>query len=414
MLAERRLSSGGAAGVAVTLAACCVAVGLWTTAPHRAALLSEPFDSNLPVQWDSSASVDLDGLSRYYSAPTQKLGADSDWDEKHWSPEHYINVAASRVDDVSAKGIWKNKDEAWDGIDKVLPTDTRYEYQTLHTGHGQEAKMEAFLDHAHHQLTVLQDQLPKLAADKDSKEELDTLRGVIRVGKDALEKIERDTVMDDAASSHVKVADELSDKDLGLSDKFKVVKGKQLRQQQQAPKPLLDIQPDSVLNIDASDPAVWGGGDPFKNMGKPSFHRQGARRAGTEYENSRAAKSDMDSYFQSLDASTQRENRRNARRAGEPLGANSAREEKALEHSTSRAAPVARELGAVQGAQQQGAVQQRAALGARRKLQALRFVGALSRVLRPRQVPQNSPADSKKSPANSNKGPANSKGAHFF
>ena len=218
------------------------------------------FDSNLPVQWDRSASVDLDGLSRYYSAasahlrngaphahmalkmakparemslaqlPTQQLGQDKDWNMRKWSPEHYIDVAAGRVDSTTTKGIWKSKDEPWAGIDEVLPTDTRYEYQTMHSGHGQEAKMEAFLDHAHHQLKILKDALPKLAADKDAKKELDKLNKVISVGEDALVKIERDTVIDDARNSGEQVRDALSDQDLGLSDKFKVAEGSQLHQ----------------------------------------------------------------------------------------------------------------------------------------------------------------------------------------
>lgn len=163
----RRMAATGVATVAA-VAVCVFGVALVLHGPQRVALSSEPFDSNLPIQWDSSASVDLDGLSRYYSAasahlrngapkghmalkmvkparemslaelPTQQLGQDKDWDEAKWSPEHYINVAGSRVDDITANGIWKNKDEAWDGIDNVLPTDTRYEYQTMHSGHGQE------------------------------------------------------------------------------------------------------------------------------------------------------------------------------------------------------------------------------------------------------------------------------------
>ena len=46
-----------------------------------------------------------------------------------------------------------------------MPSETRYEYQTMH----QEA---AFLDNAHHQLKVLKE---ALAADKDSKIYLGTL-----------------------------------------------------------------------------------------------------------------------------------------------------------------------------------------------------------------------------------------------
>ena len=390
-----------AAGV---LAAVLVSSG--AQAPQQAALYGEPFDSNLPVQWDSSAGGSLDGLSRYFSAPTahmrggaprahralaavgpaartqdlaqlpatQMLGQDSDWHEQRWSPEHYINVAGSRVDDITAKGIWKGKDEAWAGIDDVLPTDTRYEYQTMHSGHGQEAKMEAFLDHAHHQLKLLQDALPKLAADPGTGKELDTLKGVISVGEDALEKIERDTVKDDAHGAPVH--DELSDEDLGLSDKFKTAQGQQLRV---VPNGRLDVQPDSVLNIDASDNAVWApGGDPFKGMGKPHFDGRSAQHA--HYENAKQAQSEMNAYFASLDTQTLHENRKNARRAGEAMREVEERKQRALDHSTRRVAPRTRKLKVGKG------VQQLRALPAAKKQQARRFVEALASVLKPQQL----------------------------
>ena len=391
------------------VAACALAAVLASSSTHKAALLGEPFDSNLPVQWDRSA--DLDGLSRYFTAPTahlrngapqahaalaaagsprartqalallpehlptQMLGQDSDWHEHNWSPEHYIDVAASRVDGITAKGIWKNKDEAWDGIDKVLPTDTRYEYQTLHTGHGQEAKMEAFLDHAHHQLKLLQDALPKLAADKRSEQELDTLKGVIAVGEDALEKIERDTVVDDAhgAPEHGQV----SDQDIGLSDKFKTVQGHQLRV---VPNGMLDVQPDSVLNIDSSDNAVWApGGDPFKAMGKPQFDGRSTHHA--HYENAKQAQSEMNLYFASLDKKTLHENRKNARRAGESMREVEERKKRALDHSSRTAAPRTRKLSGGKGG-----VQQLRALHETNRKQARRFVEALARVLKPQQL----------------------------
>jgi len=319
--------------------------------------MGEPFDSNLPIQWDDSASVDLDGLSRYYSAasahlrrgapqghmalkmlkparemslvqlPKQMIGEDKDWHERKWSNQHYMSVAGSRVDDTTAKGIWKSKDEAWEGIDKVLPTDTRYEYQTMHSGHGQEAKMEAFLDHAHHQLKLLHDALPSLAADKESTKELETLKGVMSVGEDALEKIERDTIIDDTGKSHAKRAHEMTDQELGLSDKFKVLQGNQLRQ-------------------------------------TPSLL---ARRA--HYENAHSAKVNMNSYFTSLDAATQREDRSNAKRAGENVHEVHRRDQLALDHSTGRVS-AEHEVQLHQG----------------KKQQAERFMKALSAVLNPQQV----------------------------
>jgi len=54
------------------------------------------------------------------------------------------------------------------------------------------------------------------------------------------------------------------------------LKMRQLQRLHAVPNGLLDIQPDSVLNIDSSDAAVWGpGGDPFKNLEKlkPRFSR---------------------------------------------------------------------------------------------------------------------------------------------
>ena len=58
----------------VLFAACCAGLlavaGLQRRMPRAAEL--EPFDSNLPVQWDSSAEVG--GLSRYFNSPSAGLG----------------------------------------------------------------------------------------------------------------------------------------------------------------------------------------------------------------------------------------------------------------------------------------------------------------------------------------------------
>ena len=71
-----------AAGVLGVLGVLAVA-GLYVAVPRgRAgrrpvALFSEPFDSNLPVQWDDSAASavgpNFDGLSRYFSAASAHL-----------------------------------------------------------------------------------------------------------------------------------------------------------------------------------------------------------------------------------------------------------------------------------------------------------------------------------------------------
>ena len=60
----------------VAAAACCagmVAVASMSAAHPSVMLGGEPFDSDLPVQWDSSAAPDLDGLSRYFSSASANL-----------------------------------------------------------------------------------------------------------------------------------------------------------------------------------------------------------------------------------------------------------------------------------------------------------------------------------------------------
>ena len=364
MASSVRTRAAQGSAVIAAIAGFMLMVGFAMSRSRRGVLFSQPFDSDVPIQWDSSASVDLDGLSRYYSAATAHLrhaapeahmalkahtrgremqlvqlprfeDLSSSWHKQHlrkWSPQHYMSVASSNVDATTAKGIWKSKDEAWSGIDKVLPTDTRYEYQSLHSGHGQEAKMMAFLDHAHHQLKLLKKALPKLAADEESKNELDVLKGAIEQGEGALEHIERDTVEDDAAYAHETLPKELSDEDLGLSNEFKVAHGSQLRQM--AP-------------------------------------------ARAHYESARDADADLDSFFASLDKATQRENRKNARMAGESASEVQQRDQLALDHSTIDMQQL--RLKALKSAGREYG---------RRKEEARKFIQALSRILKPDQRQQ--------------------------
>ena len=77
----------------VVLAALCfagllvVSVLFSSGRPHESVLIGmEPFDSNMPVQWDSSASVDLHGLSRYFSAAAAHL--------KHGAPQGHLALQA--------------------------------------------------------------------------------------------------------------------------------------------------------------------------------------------------------------------------------------------------------------------------------------------------------------------------------
>jgi len=61
-----------------------------------------------------------------------------------------------------------------------------------------------------------------LVPDKLSKKELDTLKGVISVGEDALEKIKHDTIVDDNSKSGDSRPHHMTDEEFRLSDKFKV------------------------------------------------------------------------------------------------------------------------------------------------------------------------------------------------
>ena len=59
---------------AAVFTACCCLLGIsFFRVGVRTELLSEPFDSNMPVQWDSSAEDSLGGLSRYFTSPTANL-----------------------------------------------------------------------------------------------------------------------------------------------------------------------------------------------------------------------------------------------------------------------------------------------------------------------------------------------------
>ncbi|MGB1602940.1 MAG: hypothetical protein ACPIOQ_59970, partial [Promethearchaeia archaeon] len=88
------------------------------------------------------------------------VGQDSDWDVKGWTPEHKINVEASRVDATSVHNIWHSKKQAWAGIDRILPTGGRFGYEEYHNVNGNQAKLLNYVKHARHELKTIEAHLP--------------------------------------------------------------------------------------------------------------------------------------------------------------------------------------------------------------------------------------------------------------
>jgi len=137
-------------------------------------------------------------------SPYQQLDQ-TNFDVSRWTQRHMNSVAENGVDDQTAKGIWHSKNQAWAGIDEVLPTDTPYEYQTIHSGGGEEVKMRAFLEHANTQLRTLAKSLPKSAAGEDGKR-LSTLKKLLSAGEKALKGIEVQTAQERDPDHAAKVA----------------------------------------------------------------------------------------------------------------------------------------------------------------------------------------------------------------
>ena len=88
------------------------------------------------------------------------VGQDRDWDVKGWTPEHKINVEASRVDATSVHNIWHSKKQAWAGIDRILPTGGRFGYEEYHNENGNQAKLLNYVKHARHELKTIEAHLP--------------------------------------------------------------------------------------------------------------------------------------------------------------------------------------------------------------------------------------------------------------
>mmetsp|Transcript_49389 Transcript_49389/g.120539 ORF Transcript_49389/g.120539 Transcript_49389/m.120539 type:complete len:638 (-) Transcript_49389:911-2824(-) len=191
--------------------------------PGRASLLgaSQVFDSNVPVQWDAGARTEgTSGLSRYFKSAGADLAKlpeahtfqlaqvsssfarhqqlhSKDWDESKWSKEHRRNVGLGIVDKDSAKGIWHSGGEhaeAWDGIDKIFPTDTQYAFEEDHIGKGESAKMRAYVGHVANQLRLMELELEKQGQGAGAQR----LRSVLEAGQSALSKIQQGGVQEKA------------------------------------------------------------------------------------------------------------------------------------------------------------------------------------------------------------------------
>lgn len=99
------------------------------------------------------------------------LGQDADWNVKGWTPEHAIDVKASRVDSTSVHGIWHSKKQAWAGIDRILPTGGRFGYEEYHNVNGNMAKLQNYMKHARNELKTIEAHLPQNGQGFKGKEE---------------------------------------------------------------------------------------------------------------------------------------------------------------------------------------------------------------------------------------------------
>mmetsp|Transcript_7955 Transcript_7955/g.19338 ORF Transcript_7955/g.19338 Transcript_7955/m.19338 type:complete len:310 (+) Transcript_7955:27-956(+) len=89
------------------------------------------------------------------------LGQDADWGVKGWSTKHARSVMQNAVDKTTVKGIWHAPNQAWAGIDDILPTGGRFGYEEAHGMNANEAKLRGFMKHARKELRSLEAHVPK-------------------------------------------------------------------------------------------------------------------------------------------------------------------------------------------------------------------------------------------------------------
>jgi len=119
------------------------------------------------------------------------LGQDADWDVKSWTPEHKIDVEASRVDPTSVHGIWHSKKQAWAGIDRILPTGGRFGYEEYHNVNGNMAKLANYMKHARNELKTIEAHLPEKDKGFKGKEER-KIKLTLDGERNGLDEVERD------------------------------------------------------------------------------------------------------------------------------------------------------------------------------------------------------------------------------
>ena len=225
--------------------------------------------------------------------PAVMMGTNDHFDVSRLTQRHMNSVASNDVDSATAKGIWHSKNQAWAGIDEVLPTDTPYAYQNLHSGGGDEIKMRAFIEHANTQLRNLAKSLPKSAAGEDGKR-LSTLKKLLAAGETAVQGIEVQTAGEADPDHAAKVAWAQS----------------------------LSVMPSSSSTALRARPTQLA--------------------TNAHYETAESASDDLDSYFDTMGRQTQRSNARNANKAGYRRSKKATQVQRRLPHLTpppSRALP---------------------------------------------------------------------------
>eukprot|EP00291_Cryptomonas_curvata_P019548 CAMPEP_0172169694 /NCGR_PEP_ID=MMETSP1050-20130122/10847_1 /TAXON_ID=233186 /ORGANISM="Cryptomonas curvata, Strain CCAP979/52" /LENGTH=188 /DNA_ID=CAMNT_0012840779 /DNA_START=1 /DNA_END=563 /DNA_ORIENTATION=+ len=93
-------------------------------------------------------------------ATLSQLGEDADWHVGSWSQQHLKAVSAGEVGPTTVKNIWRSKDEAWKGIDDILPTGGGFHYQINHVLNANEAKLVDFVKMARTQIAATISKLP--------------------------------------------------------------------------------------------------------------------------------------------------------------------------------------------------------------------------------------------------------------
>ena len=92
--------------------------------------------------------------------PEVVLGQDADWHVKDWSAEHKRAVESGHAGKTSVHNIWLSPDQAWNGIDDILPTGSSYAYQNNHLTNANQGKLLDYMKMVRSNLRKLGEKLP--------------------------------------------------------------------------------------------------------------------------------------------------------------------------------------------------------------------------------------------------------------